>query len=795
MRPVRVEIEGFTSFREPTVVDLEGADHFVFVGPTGSGKSSVIDAICFALYGSVPRYENRNLVAPAISQGRVEAKVRLDFEIGGKSYTAARVVRRQSPTRATTREARLECDGDVIAGTADEVTKAVTGLTGLTFEHFTRCVVLPQGEFARFLHDKPATRQDMIVQLLNLGIYERMRAAARKRADEAAVTIKTIEQRLETEFVGVDASALKDAKARAKKLDALRKKVSEAQPRLNELDSALRDAEKTVEEARSHLRHLKAVDVPKGIADLSQKVQQARERLEAAEKEATERRKARREAEALLEDLPERAPLERALTEHDRKKDLADRRAVLVGELDEARTLAAAAAEALQRAGATLQEAETLERDLQRTHAAHHVAQGLEEGAPCPVCLQDVQRLPEHPPLPALEEAATATKAALTKLEKARVENDAAAAQVGKIEGRLEALDTSIAESEAQIALHPDAKEVKRILRKLDEAGAKVRTARELEDDRSELEEAQREVRATEEAEAGAWTEFGSERDALAALKPPATDRKDLGKAWSALADWAAETAVSQEEDLRRAEARVEEVTEERNTLVEALGSACKGCEVDLDDGADPLEATLSACAEAAQAVRSIEGAIARRKELEAQHAPLAARQKLSGALAHHLSAKGFERWVVDEALARLVAGASEVLNDLSGGQYSLTVDDDGSFQVTDHHNAEETRSARTLSGGETFLASLSLALSLSDQLLDLAAQGAARLDAIFLDEGFGTLDPDTLDAVAASIENLALGGRMVGVVTHVRELAERIPLQFRVTKDIKSSRIERVEV
>jgi exonuclease SbcC len=147
----------------------------------------------------------------------------------------------------------------------------------------------------------------------------------------------------------------------------------------------------------------------------------------------------------------------------------------------------------------------------------------------------------------------------------------------------------------------------------------------------------------------------------------------------------------------------------------------------------------------------------------------------------------------VNEALRRLVEGATEIMKELSGDQYSMTLDDSGNFFVTDHHNADETRSARTLSGGETFLASLALALALSDQLAELATQGSARLDAIFLDEGFGTLDPRTLDTVAATVENLAASGRMVGVVTHVRELAEQIPLQLRVRKDHRGSRIEMV--
>jgi exonuclease SbcC len=130
------------------------------------------------------------------------------------------------------------------------------------------------------------------------------------------------------------------------------------------------------------------------------------------------------------------------------------------------------------------------------------------------------------------------------------------------------------------------------------------------------------------------------------------------------------------------------------------------------------------------------------------------------------------------------------VLRELSGGQYSLTLDPKTSnFMVIDHRNADEQRSARTLSGGETFLASLALALALAE----MTARGAAPLDAIFLDEGFGTLDADTLDTVAAAIEELGARGRMVGLVSHVQELADRVPVRFEVRKGPQTSTVEKV--
>jgi exonuclease SbcC len=167
----------------------------------------------------------------------------------------------------------------------------------------------------------------------------------------------------------------------------------------------------------------------------------------------------------------------------------------------------------------------------------------------------------------------------------------------------------------------------------------------------------------------------------------------------------------------------------------------------------------------------------------------------VSDTLARHLAANRFEQWLLDEALHQLVAGATVILDELSGGAYALAVDGrTGGFSVIDHTNASQARSARTLSGGETFLASLALALALAEQVAGLAAR-TARLEALFLDEGFGTLDPEMLDVVASALDELGARGRMVGVVTHVRELADRLPVRFEVRKVGGVATVERVDL
>jgi DNA repair protein SbcC/Rad50 len=199
-----------------------------------------------------------------------------------------------------------------------------------------------------------------------------------------------------------------------------------------------------------------------------------------------------------------------------------------------------------------------------------------------------------------------------------------------------------------------------------------------------------------------------------------------------------------------------------------------------------------------ATALERARGATKRVAERRAEAAALAARrdeaqdeQQVARLLGDLLRSDKFPRWLVTAAIDALVADASVNLAGLSGDQFDLTYTD-GEFYVIDHTDADSQRSVRTLSGGETFQASLALALALSSQMSTLAAAGAARLDSIFLDEGFGTLDPETLEVVATTLETLAQGQRMVGVITHVAALAERVPVRFLVSRNARTSTVVR---
>jgi exonuclease SbcC len=304
---------------------------------------------------------------------------------------------------------------------------------------------------------------------------------------------------------------------------------------------------------------------------------------------------------------------------------------------------------------------------------------------------------------------------------------------------------------------------------------------------------------------------FDAARDAVAVLDPPASERRDLAADWAALVGWATglrPATMELAEDHRRL---AEAARAEAASLLDQLTQLCCDTGVELADGGHggdgprtprgqrgtwPGEAVAAAHARAEADLHRIDTDMADAEALRADRRRAVEQQQVAEALAGHLAANRFEKWLLDEAVQQLVHGASQILGELTGGAYALAVDArSGGFLVVDHTNASQTRPARTLSGGETFLASLALALALADHLgATLAATGTARLDALFLDEGFGTLDPDALDVVAAALDELGARGRMVGVVTHVRELADRLPVRFEVRKIGGSATVERVD-
>ncbi len=806
MRPTRLELEGFASFRHAVQVDFTDADLFVIAGPTGSGKSSLIDAMTFALFGTVPRYDDRRVVAPVISQGCAEARVRLDFTVGSHRYTAVRVVRR-TRSGATTKEARLErwLDpvGDqtvTLAGTADELTEQVEVLLGLRFEHFTSCMVLPQGAFQQFLHSRPKDRQDLLVQLLDLDVYRRVGMAARDRATASQQRADLLQRRLDGDLADATEDAVKAAAARREQLEGLLADLDAAQPRLDDIrqeGSRLREAATT---ARARADVLAQVAIPDGVDGLVDRLRAARAQVADADAGLEQAATAVEQATAARQSAGDAGPLARQqerLAEH---STLSARR----GDADQAvQQGEASVAEA---------EAEVASRDQELTTAREllHTAQQSDlvaavvadhrPGDPCPVCDQPLAEAPRVTDDGGLERARSALQEAeRAQAQTARLRQEAAdrlararAERDGLVE-RLDQLGDQIARA-SEDGVPDTADALQQRLDDLTRLDTALNEARVGEQEARRRDRQARQALADADAAArDAWSAFDRAWQAVADLSPPPIDRDDLAAAWRTLADWAATRRPELLGEAEAAEREVDAVAERWRAETARLRDACRAHDVLVREAEQPRDAAVREAQRAQGRHEDLLARVAEAERIRAELAEARRQQRLAHELGLHLKSSNFEKWLLNRALRRLVVGATQTLHELSDGAYSLTLDDGGGFAVIDHRNADEIRSARTLSGGETFLASLSLALALSEHVADLAAQGAARLDSLILDEGFGTLDADTLDVVATALEELGSRGRMVGVITHVAALAQRLPVRFEVRKQAGTSTVERV--
>ena len=782
MRPVRITLEGFSAYRNRQTLELENVEFFSLSGPTGSGKSSLIDAMIFALYGRVPRLGAR-AVAPVITAGSDRSRVSLVFEVRGEQYVASRVAER-TDSGASVREARLEkADGSSIASGAGEVTRAVEELLRLRFEDFTKTVVLPQGEFARFLNAGSKERRDLLRDLLGLDIYSRVRELANQRRAVAADRASSARSQLGSLEVP-DPEDLEAGRTRLAALEELSGSMPDRIHELEKLEASVEATVKDLEDVDDGLRRLSDISPPDHLEELDERLVASREAEALAEQAIDTKDSEITAVEEALEELPGEETIAGLRSKHEELAKLDERMA----DLDTARARAEAG-----EAEHWLEEAEKKAKQVgesvdaaRMSHAAHAARGSLEIGEPCPVCARRVEAIPnvESPPeLGELEEELGSVRAAVSA---AREELREKRAVLTEAETRA----SEMAEHRERLAGHvADAMSLHELEVAEERRGELTRSLRakrsQLEDLETALKRARRDHDAAAEAVRSVDRGLWMARDTVADLKPPYPDSDDPIVRWKEFLIWR-DGAVDDLGDERRSLGEL--VDRERTSLAELRG----GMEADLvslDVPAEmPYDVSLTRELEKARGhVAKLEEVVERAAGLELELEQSERAEAVAGALANHLRANGFERWLMTGAITGLVSGANELLAQLSGGGYSLEADEEGSFRIIDHRNADEIRDVATLSGGETFLVSLALSLSLAETLF---ASGGGGLDAIILDEGFGTLDEESLDVVASVLEELAGRGLMVGVITHVKELAARAPVRYQVTREPEGSKV-----
>jgi DNA repair protein SbcC/Rad50 len=239
MRPLRLELSGFTCFREHTTIDFSDLELFAIVGQTGAGKSSILDALTFALFEKTPRLGNKP-AKELISQGSLGMSLALEFEASdGRIYRVARTYTQKNS------EPRFERkDGEKWVTVSEKTKKtdiasAIESVVGLDFEAFTKAVLLPQGEFDRFLRGKPDERRSLLKNLIGLDRIEWMQ----KRAGEMAREAKNLSAALQIQL-----EALQNATPEA--LEQLHQKQQQCQEDLGNNSRALEDSRNALTEAR-----------------------------------------------------------------------------------------------------------------------------------------------------------------------------------------------------------------------------------------------------------------------------------------------------------------------------------------------------------------------------------------------------------------------------------------------------------------------------------------------------------------------------------------------------------------
>ena len=851
MRPVSLQIKGFTSFRDEQRVDFDGLDLFAIAGPTGSGKSSMLDAMTYALFGYVDRVGRQ--CSQLISQGQPRMAVTLEFAVGKERLRVTRTTPAKGPTRIQLErwdgEWRQAGEGSDRVRDADAM---IRNAIGLDYEAFTRTVLLPQGRFAEFLVGDARQRRSILTELLGLELFERLarHAGQIKRDAEAFATARA--DLIETEYAGVTADAVAEAEALAKTAAEREQTLVEAATKVRSVAERWAGTSRTIEELRTCERDLRDAattasdaavaleDVVARAADVERDVKDRAKAVTTAERAAAKAVAAFEKAEVTWGRALELAALRaRAESLLEARSAIEDAESELEEAVAAAAELEAADAEAddtvaaaVEAAGSAVASTEEAEAALEQARHEDHVAAvraGVHAGDDCPVCGAKIEKLPRaarprklEGAQAALERARASAQKAQRSLHEAERAKSTAAAAVGAAKGQVTRSKTGLANlrkdvgrlereltkslggrlpAEPVATIDERLTALEELERSADEAQAATAEARatlidaERERDTVGAELAESRVRLASISTAGLLERARSLDEQVPAPPAPLTG-KETAAALATKASGLAELLDASAGSLAEMGVRLGEG--EREVVREAASHLDGVPEVALDPGASTIadvieaadtartKATRDAATADALAIR-IREMLANAEALVEQVAEHRARAGVFGVLARELQANNLIAFLQVEALQLLAAAGSERLAVLSLGRYRLEYDDD-EFAVVDTWNGEERRSARTLSGGETFLASLALALALSEQVRALAVTDRARLDSLFLDEGFGTLDAEALEVVVEAIEQLGGDGRMVGVITHIQELAARLPARIEIEKSPRGS-------
>lgn len=771
MKPLKLILSGWGPYRDSQTIDftpVAGGGLFLITGPTGAGKTTVFDAVTFALYGEVSgSIREKDSLRSDFAAADQTTWVELTFVHRGEIYRIVRNPRyeraklRGEGTTSENENAQMYCGENLVTTGSQPVTEAVSELLGLDYRQFKQISMIAQGEFTKLLMATSKERTLIFRDIFQTRLYDviaqklgqRVRALndrldeVRHRMDETAGAFRVESEAWEKAWSQKSRNygklaALAEADSEEKMLR--REKLKEQQ---EQLDKAYKKLVQSTEQAR---QNNKAIDV--FLAD-SEQLEQMKQELETAK---VRRKALQKEAKKLPE-------MERNLAETDERQRVLTEQ---LGRLEEWRHAKARLSHLQEQYLLLDQQAKgkkaeyEMQDDRFRKASAGILAQVLKAGEPCPVCGSTEHPAPatlteELPDEKQLEQLKKAAEKQMNLANEAQTKAAGALGALRQVEESLAGLWTQLQDSDEdeQTALQRGLSEemvnqaLDRVSQQLEESRQRNRKlTREIQ----ELRQSCQEVEILVEKQKAA---VAQKKSGLS--KPRSMERQDISE-WS--------RQIQDMEALRRQQAR------EREKLQTTLSINQNG-------------------------VRQMKEHMEVRQKLEEEYGTL---RKLERAASGSNNRKlVLEQYVLSVYFEDILRAANQRLRSMTGDRYELYRQEEGKdrrmkegmeLEVLDQYTGKK-RSVRSLSGGESFKAALALALGTSDVIQSYA--GGIQVETMFVDEGFGALDSESLAQAIQILTALGDSRRMIGIISHVEELKERIDDQIIVEKTNNGSSIK----
>lgn len=876
MKPIQLVLSAFGPYVERTVIDFSALGEeglFLIAGDTGAGKTTIFDAISFALYGEASggkeKRKSKSFHSDYVSD-QTETYVELTFRHRGETWWIRRNLEYQRPAKkkkdgmeTTTRQAadaqmRNEDTGEEILR-MDDVNRRVRELLGLTQDQFTQTVMIAQGDFLKILTASSDDRKKLFRDLFHTNLYvdlqSRLQEKNRACADEQKAleqVILSAEGKIDPEAEFAEREILLSYCGQIQHTDALlallarlieqekaaqeqaRAQKKEAADQIGALIAAVTEGERVNRDFadwESKRARLAALTAGQGEIDAQRAALAAARRAQQLETDEALMRRTRRDMDAQRAALSEaQATLkqaEKALPETEtRMKEAESRGGEIHALLAQAKQLedclpVLGEVERLKAALDTQKrELQRLTADSSRAQAAYTAAQNsyylsqagllareLKTGQPCPVCGSTAhpcpaQITPETVTRQALEQAAQRRETAEKAQSDAATRLAANRAALDEREDRLRALKIGADETQQRLAARIDA------------------AHRAAADRQREIDEARSAYQALDKRKTAAQSAVDAAQKQLAALEKDLrmqTEAFEQKRAAHGFEDEASyRLAKRTNADIERLDREIRNFDEQKRTIAaqtHELEDKLSGRQrTDLTALQNRRAAALDRQAKAENAEKAMVRKLTLHEsaEREIRQANAAIQKKrgkwqiiqelytcCAGIAAGNPRAKlTFEAYVQQYYFRFVVAAANKRLTRLTDGMFTLRVMREAANRVSQSgldlevldRSTGQARDVSTLSGGESFLASLALALGLSDAVQ--SQSGQIRMDAMFIDEGFGSLDENALRSSIDVLLELADGKRLIGIISHVQELEERIDKQIVVTKTPNGSTV-----